>query len=61
MCGGVSAALIVFSLFPAGTVDQCVQVAGYDEEKCRVDMWKCLSSVIEGSLHYLDKPEGLMG
>jgi len=24
-------------------------------------MWRCLSSVIEGGLHYMDKPEGLMG
>ena len=48
------------------------------EEKCRVDMWRCLSKVeshlspffkpkfasfqvIEGGLHYIDKPEGLMG
>jgi len=31
------------------------------EEKCRVDMWRCLSKVIEGGLHYMDKPEGLMG
>jgi len=31
------------------------------EEKCRVDMWRCLSNVIEGGLHYIDKPEGLMG
>ena len=31
------------------------------EEQCRVDMWRCLSKVIEGGLHYIDKPEGLMG
>jgi len=31
------------------------------EEKCRVDMWRCLSKVIEGGLHYIDKPDGLMG
>lgn len=31
------------------------------EEKCRVDMWRCLSSVIEGGLHYIDNPEGLYG
>ena len=31
------------------------------EEKCRVEMWRCLSKVIEGSLHYIDKPDGLMG
>jgi len=31
------------------------------EEKCRVDMWRCLSKVIEGGLHYIDDPDGLMG
>merc|ERR1711997_965744 len=31
------------------------------EEKCRVDMWRCLSRVIEGGLHYIDNPEGLYG
>ena len=31
------------------------------EEKCRVDMWRCLSNVIEGGLHYIDNPEGLYG
>jgi len=31
------------------------------EEKCRVEMWRCLSKVIEGGLHYIDKPDGLMG
>jgi hypothetical protein len=31
------------------------------EEKCRVDMWRCLSKVVEGSLHYMDNPDGLMG
>merc|ERR1719232_1720126 len=31
------------------------------EEKCRVDMWRCLSHVIEGGLHYIDNPEGLYG
>jgi len=36
-------------------------VQGSDEEKCRVDMWRCLSGVIEGGLHYMDKPEGIMG
>lgn len=29
------------------------------EEKCRVDMWRCLSRVIEGGLHYIDHPEGI--
>jgi len=29
------------------------------EEKCRVDMWRCLSRVIEGGLHYIDNPEGI--
>ena len=24
------------------------------EEKCRVDMWRCLSRVIEGGLHYIE-------
>ena len=31
------------------------------EEKCRVDMWRCLSRVVEGSLHYIDNPDGLYG
>ena len=31
------------------------------EEKCRVDMWRCLSRVIEGGLHYIDNPDGLYG
>ena len=31
------------------------------EEKCRVDMWRCLSGVIEGGLHYIDSPDGIMG
>jgi hypothetical protein len=45
------------------------------EERCRVDMWRCLSQVaralcpgtdttvqvVEEGLHYLDKPDGLMG
>ena len=30
-----------------------------DEEKCRVDMWRCLSEVVEGGLHYIDNPDGL--
>ena len=43
ICGGVSTTLIVFSLFPAGTFEQCVQVVD-NEEKCRVDMWRCLNN-----------------
>ena len=31
------------------------------EEKCRVDMWRCLSEVVEGGLHYIDNPDGLYG
>merc|ERR1712127_1049288 len=31
------------------------------EEKCRVDLWRCLSQVIEGGLHYIEHPEGLVG
>jgi len=31
------------------------------EEKCRVDMWRCLSKVVEGGLHYIDNPDGLYG
>ena len=31
------------------------------EEKCRTEMWRCLSKVIEGGLHYMDQPQGLMG
>merc|ERR1719411_2517375 len=31
------------------------------EEKCRVDMWRCLSKVVEGGLHYIDNPHGLYG
>ena len=30
------------------------------EEKCRVDMWRCLSGVIEGGLHYIDNPDGIL-
>ena len=30
-----------------------------EEEKCRVEMWRCLSRVVEGGLHYIDKPDGL--
>ena len=36
-------------------------VEAEDEEACRVEMWRCLSTVIEHGLHYMDKPEGLMG
>ena len=36
-------------------------VEAEDEEACRVEMWRCLSAVIEHGLHYMDKPEGLMG
>ena len=28
-------------------------------EKCRVEMWRCLSKVVEGGLHYIDNPDGL--
>ena len=35
------------------------EVANDPEEKCRVDMWRCLSRVIEGGLHYIDHPEGI--
>jgi len=31
------------------------------EEKCRVEMWRCLSRVVEGGLHYIDNPDGLYG
>ena len=24
-------------------------------------MWRCLSKVVEGGLHYMDKPDGLLG
>ena len=37
------------------------EVVGDVEEKCRVDMWRCLSRVIEGGLHYIDNPDGLYG
>ena len=30
-----------------------------DEEKCRVEMWRCLSKVVEGGLRYIDNPGGL--
>jgi len=44
------------------SVDEIVEVDVEDtEEKCRVEMWRCLSKVIEGGLHYIDKPDGLMG
>ena len=43
-------------------MDEIVEVEVEDtEEKCRVEMWRCLSKVIEGGLHYIDKPDGLMG
>ena len=29
--------------------------------KCRKSLWRCMSNVIEGSLDYMDKPDGLMG
>merc|ERR1712127_703717 len=31
------------------------------EEKCRVDMWRCMSKVIEEGLHYMDDPDGMLG
>jgi len=31
------------------------------EDKCRVEMWRCMSKVVESSLHYMDNPDGLMG
>ena len=31
------------------------------EEKCRTEMWRCLSKVIEGGLHYMDQPQGILG
>lgn len=31
------------------------------EEKCRVEMWRCMSKVVESSLHYMDNADGLMG
>lgn len=40
-------------------LDNAVEAEG--EEKCRVQMWRCLSGVIEGGLHYVDSPDGLMG
>lgn len=40
-------------------MDNSVEAEG--EEKCRVQMWRCLSGVIEGGLHYVDSPDGLMG
>merc|ERR1711976_1129097 len=43
------------------TEDEDDEVAGDVEEKCRVDMWRCLSRVIEGGLHYIDNPDGLYG
>jgi len=30
------------------------------EEKCRVEMWRCFSKVVEGGLHYMDSPDGIM-
>lgn len=30
------------------------------EEKCRVEMWRCFSKVIEGGLHYMDSPDGIL-
>jgi len=29
--------------------------------KCRKEMWRCVSRVVEDSLDYMDKPDGLMG
>ena len=42
-------------------VEEMVVEEGEEEEECRLEMWRCLSRVIEGGLHYMDKPEGLIG
>ena len=42
-------------------VEEMVVEEGEEEEECRLEMWRCLSKVIEGGLHYMDKPEGLIG
>ena len=26
-----------------------------------MEMWRCLSKVVEGALHYIDNPDGLYG
>jgi len=31
------------------------------EDNCRVELWRCLSLVIENSLHYMDNSEGYIG
>jgi hypothetical protein len=46
------------------TVEEVVEEGaadGVEEEECRVEMWRCLSKVIEGGLHYVDNPDGLIG
>jgi len=36
-------------------------ILSHGEERCRVTMWRCMSKVVEGSLHYMDSPDGFMG
>ena len=36
----------------------CV-VTAIPSDECRVEMWRCLSRVVEGGLHYIDNPDGL--
>jgi len=31
------------------------------KDDCRIDFWRCISTVIENSLHYLDNPDGYYG
>ena len=49
------------SITKRDAIDEEDEAVGDVEEKCRVDMWRCLSRVIEGGLHYIDNPDGLYG
>ena len=32
-------------------------IATSSGEECRLELWRCLSGVVEGSLHYIDNPD----
>ena len=38
-----------------GMVEQLV-----GEDKCRLEVWRCVSGVMEGGVKFLDKPGGLL-
>ena len=33
--------------------------SGY--ERCKLDIWRCLSGIMESGVKYIEKPQGLMG